>query len=273
MMRYVVLINLVIVFSFFAGAQEFSLPDSRSHGAGGCVAVGNGLESCFGNPAVPAKAENHFLSFNAANDFLLPEANSFSLSGTMALHSCSITCGFGYCGISCFNQSIASISIAKQLFKSLKAGVRLHYHNTYRGNTYDRIHNTGADIGLILKINDKSEWAVVVFNPYTMSLSGRRVVTEISGVVSGVLYRAGPNTVVIVEAEKYTLRPLNMKVALEWDFGARLTLRCGAQLATQIMSLGCSFNVGGVRITMGVSNALISGSHFSVGAFHEFMSK
>lgn len=273
MMRYVVLINLVIVFSFFAGAQEFLLPDSRSHGAGGCLTVGNGVESCSGNPAVPANSENHFITFNAANDFLLPEANSFSLSGTMAFPSTAITCGFGYCGISCFNQSTASISIAKQLLKSVKAGVRLHYHNTFRGNACDRIHNAGADIGLILKINDKSEWAVVVFNPYTLSLSDRSVVSEISGVVSGFLYRAGPNTIVIMEAEKYSLRPLNVKVALEWDFGARLTLRCGAQLATQIMSMGCSFDVGGLSITMGFSNALISGSHFSVGAFHEFVSK
>ena len=132
-----------------AMAQDYT---SNAYGEALCGAVSclTGSDAAGLNPAGTALAD-WSAGIGYSDRFMMKELSQKSARITMPVLGGVFTPEFNYYGFSLFNTSKASLGYAKQLSKTICAGINLNYHNVHIDDSPTNANTMSGDFGIICR--------------------------------------------------------------------------------------------------------------------------
>ena len=145
--KYFLIILAALISSTCATAQEWT---SNAYGEALCGAVScvTGSDAVGLNPAGVALSDwSAGISYN--DRFMMKELSQKSARITMPVLGGVFTPEYDYYGFSLFNTSRASLGYAKQLSKTICAGINLNYHNVHIDDSPTNANTMSGDVGVV----------------------------------------------------------------------------------------------------------------------------
>lgn len=147
--KYFLIILAALISSTCATAQEWT---SNAYGEALCGAVScvTGSDAAGLNPAGVALADwSAGIGYN--DRFMMKELSQKSARITMPVLGGVFTPEYDYYGFSLFNTSRASLGYAKQLSKTICAGINLNYHNVHIDDSPTNANTMSGDVGVVCR--------------------------------------------------------------------------------------------------------------------------
>ena len=145
--KYFLIILAALISSTCATAQEWT---SNAYGEALCGAVScvTGSDAAGLNPAGVALSDwSAGIGYN--DRFMMKELSQKSARITMPVLGGVFTPEYDYYGFSLFNTSRASLGYAKQLSKTICAGINLNYHNVHIDDSPTNANTMSGDVGVV----------------------------------------------------------------------------------------------------------------------------
>jgi hypothetical protein len=148
-LKYWLILFVGSIAAHSAAAQEWT---SNAYGEALCGAVSclTGSEAAGLNPAGVAFAD-WSAGIGYSDRFMMKELSQKSARMTMPVLGGVFTPEFNYYGFSLFNTSKASLGYAKQLSKTICAGITLNYHNVHIDDSPTNANTMSGDFGIIYR--------------------------------------------------------------------------------------------------------------------------
>lgn len=182
------------------------------------------------NQAALAQIKNISVGFYGEKRFLLAQTNMFSAIIAVPTKDGNFAFQADYFGFKNYNESQLGIAYARSVGKNLDLGIKFNYYS-FRIPGFESPSTVNFEIGAIAHLTKKLNAGIHFYNP----VGGRLSKTEndkLSSVYSfGLGYEASNNFLISVEMVKQEDLPVNVNVAMQYDFAKQFFARFG--IATQ----------------------------------------
>lgn len=213
---------------------------ARSQSLGGASSTLIDAWSATNNVGGIGLMSNYSVAVGYETRFFLPEAGLSSLSFVAPLGGGSIGLighNYGYAG---FANTRIGLSYGRVLSKYFALGVGLNYVQTRMGDVYGSRSNVVGEIGMVVTPAEKVRLAATLYNPTRSKLADfddERIPTSLR---IGGQYKFSEKVFAVVELDKDTDLPINIKSGIEYSPVEAFNIRLG--FATLQSSLG--FGIG-----------------------------
>jgi hypothetical protein len=148
-LKYWLILFVGSIAAHSAAAQEWT---SNAYGEALCGAVSclTGSEAAGLNPSGVALSD-WSAGIGYSDRFMMKELSQKSARITMPVLGGVFTPEFNYYGFALFNTSRASLGYAKQLSKTICAGITLNYHNVHIDDSPTNANTMSGDFGIICR--------------------------------------------------------------------------------------------------------------------------
>lgn len=224
---------------------------ARSVAMGGAAVSTIDIWSTSNNPGALGLLDQFGIGVSYESRHLLPEAGlkSFALAAPVSGGTFSLV-GHSY-GYASFSDNRLGVAYARKLAKYLSVGVQLNYVNTQIGDVYGSRSTMVAELGALMKPNDKISLGVHLYNPTRQKLAdfdNERIPTILS---VGGDYKFSEKVSMALQVDKDLDLPINLRSGIEYAPVEQIFIRAG--YATLNSSLG--FGIGFIWNNVGIDIA------------------
>ena len=162
--------------------------------------------------------------------FLLAETNMFSSIVALPASEGNFAFQADYFGFKNYNESQLGIAYARNVGSKLDLGIKFNYYS-FRIPGYESPSTVNFEIGAIVHVNEKLNAGIHFYNPVGGKLSKTENEKLASVYSLGLGYEASNNFLISAELVKQEDLPVNVNVAVQYDFAKKFFARFG--IATQ----------------------------------------
>jgi len=193
------------------------------------------------NPAALVGMKNQAFGISYQNRFGLKELQSQGVVYALPLKKVVLSAGSQLYGYQQYRTVKSGIGVSMALSEKVSAGVKLNHHFIRLNENYGTSSSLSADLGLLVKFNDRIHFGFSALNVGRSKVSSNLIERLPSALRIGLNYRISDQLIMLAEIEKNVISPLQVKCAAEYKPTAKWYFRGGVSTAP----LSFSFGVGG----------------------------
>ena len=193
------------------------------------------------NPAALVGMKNQAFGISFQNRFGLKELQSQGVVYALPLKKVVLSAGSQLYGYQQYRTVKTGMGVSMALSEKVSAGVKLNHHFIRLNENYGTSSSLSADIGLLVKFNDRIRFGFSALNIGRSKVSSNLIERLPSALRLGLSYRISDQLIMLTEIEKNVISPLQVKCAAEYNPTTKWYFRGGISTAP----LSFSFGVGG----------------------------
>lgn len=235
MKRIVIVISLFACIQLAQASGRNETQGARSQALGGASLTLSDEWSSTNNIGALGLIDKYSIGIGYETRFFLPEAGLRSISAAAQMGGGSIGIvghNYGYAG---FANNRIGVSYGRKLSDYISLGVGVNYLQTRIGDVYGSRSIVVGEIGMLIMPSDKLIIGAMVYNPTRSKLGdfdNERIPTSLR---IGGQYLFSDKVSAMVELDKDTDLPLNLKTGIEYNPADAIFIRMGfATLQTNI---------------------------------------
>jgi hypothetical protein len=241
----------ILICLFFSSAPETISAQFISNPTAGITAIQNGLWSQVCNPSGLA-TENHFAcGFYYQSAFMMQELANTGFAMSVSLGNFgAIGVSYQQFGYKYYKEQQTRLTIAKQLGKNVRAGVRFDYFSVAFGDNYGKSFLLSGTAGVQVAVTENLHVGFSIFNPHKAKFKGSSNWRYDSEILAGIGWKFGNHAQLALGAEKYVGTATLYTCTFDYSISKRFILQGGITNGGQPFFLGYVFRLGRIEIGM-----------------------
>jgi len=231
---------LFLSFSIFGQSGIQQLLDARSSGMGQIGTIHSGSNALLGNPAGLADL-SHFTALGVVeNRFLAKELQNAGFAVALPMENSAIGIQLGAFGFESYREFKSGLSYARKLSESLSLGGQIIYWNQNIPE-YGNSSLLTFKLGLQAMLSEDIRFGVSIYNPIRLEITEGEQTYAILRV--GLSYQLSSKVLLASELEKDQDFATRIKLGMDYQLSAPLSLRAGVITAPYEISFGMGLDL------------------------------
>ncbi|MBN2031555.1 hypothetical protein JW824_15090 [bacterium] len=238
---------------------------SRAIGMGSAyVAVADGPEALFFNPAGLSKSKRTMFAFYISHPYGLHELTSEAFSSIIQTRFCQLGATIRTFGSTLYRENTFAVGFGRRVFNRIHMGILIHI-------VHIQIARYGSDMiwmiegGSLFEVTDRLTWALCIKNMNQAVIGEQK--EHIPWIMRlGISYHLIHHTLLTLEMDKEPRFPLDLKGGLEISPISTLRIRCGfgSNPSTVSAGIGLVWNIFSLDYGLSIHPVLGASHHGSI---------
>lgn len=253
LLRKICFIYFFLATAYFAESQSLRTLVSAPYIGAGTYSVNDvDVFSVAGNQAALAQIKDPAIGVYGEKRFLLSETNFYSAIIALPTKQGNFAFQADYFGFKNYNESQLGIAYARNVGNKLDLGIKFNYYS-FRIPGFENPSAVNFEIGAIAHLSAKLNARIHFYNPMGGTLS-KTENDKLSSIYSfGMGYQASESFLVSAEIVKQEDLPVNVNVAVQYNFAKQLFARFGIASQNESPFAGAGVSWDNFRIDVSAS--------------------
>lgn len=253
LLRKIYLLYFFLLAACFACAQSIVKPVSASYIGPGAYSIHHlDVFSVTSNQAALAQIEDLSFGVYGERRFSLAETNFYSAIIAVPSKHGNFAFEADYFGYKNYNESQLGIAYARQVGSKLDLGIKFNYYS-FRIPGFESPSTVNFEIGAIVHLTETLNAGIHFYNPVGGKLSKTQN-DKLGSVYSfGLGYEASKSFLISTEMVKQEDLPVNICVAVQYNFAKQLFARFGVDTQDSSPFAGAGISWNNLRLDLSAS--------------------
>ena len=237
------MLRLFPLFLFILHTIEIPAGNARQTAMGNIGTNSMGSGANYSNPAGLVWNIHHDISTTYASHHLISALDRPFLTYSKSKNDKAYALFYTQTGDKRLQHNSLSLSYAQLFSDKFSLALRLGLSHLEFSDNYGSKTLLHADMGMIIKLNEKLNFGFYILNLGRSKLINKYNERSENAVMTGISYKSSELFTLELEMEKYALRPLNVKLGMEYQVLHSFFLRGGFQSSYRRFSAGFGYSV------------------------------
>ena len=264
---------LLLLFCFLSTtgiAQYEDVFGPKANGMAGTSLNEGGAWSSLNNPAASLADSGFQVAASYANNFLLSELGTSSLSASHVRGNLAFGAGVSSFGYSAYRQNLFMGSVGIRLEDNFSLGVQLGVRHYRIGEGYGSVMVPSAGIGLQVRVSERLSLGGLLRDPFNLSIDVDDLDRVPPLMRTGLSYRFSEELIANLEVEKVIDHALRLRSGFDYQHKNGFSFRAGVLTNPFEYSLGAGYQKSVVRFDLAYTYHPLLGFSPQVGLNLQF---